>query len=424
MRIRSIFMFLLGDRESILELAHSRWTLLVGGLLVLSAGLARNYDGEDLVREPWYLLGPFGASIATSAGLFTLLLIIARVRGGRRAKVWASWRLYPRFLALYWMTAPLAWLYAVPYERFTTPVHAIEANLWTLMVVAAWRVLVIARVVSILTKTQYWPVLLWTACYGAGAMFLAALVSPRPVLDLMGGLGLPPEDRMLASAMLNLTIASCFATPALLTLAVVFSRQMSPKWPPPFPSHQQVSARSPLALAAIGVLAWLPSLIVAQPEQRLRHDVEAAMDRGDVSSGLAVISAHARHEFPPGWRPPPLMGPRHSQAILPKICAEIDAHGAAPWVIDNYVRQTQEWLNRHLPMGPYNPGRLWTLGIEKRFEQWRDFPKTPFLKSDVGVRFLLRHDPTVTPLVRERIERMLETPGFIGPNGYSEEDYW
>ena len=48
------------------------------------------------------------------------------------------------------MTAPLAWLYAIPYERFLSPVGATRANLWTLGLVAAWRVLLIIRVLVVL----------------------------------------------------------------------------------------------------------------------------------------------------------------------------------------------------------------------------------------------------------------------------------
>jgi hypothetical protein len=72
MGIRTLLRYLIGDRQAILDLAASRWTLLVGFLFVLSAALAREYDGKDLLHEPWHLLLPLGASLVASALLFAV----------------------------------------------------------------------------------------------------------------------------------------------------------------------------------------------------------------------------------------------------------------------------------------------------------------------------------------------------------------
>ena len=76
MTLGTLARYLIGDRTAILTLVRQRGALLVGALLVLSAGFAREYDGEDLWHEPWHLLLPFGASLTTSFFLFTLTVLL------------------------------------------------------------------------------------------------------------------------------------------------------------------------------------------------------------------------------------------------------------------------------------------------------------------------------------------------------------
>ena len=112
MRIRTLLLYLIGSRRAILDLAADRHGLWVGLLFVLSAGFAREYDGQDLLREPWHLLIPLGASLAASFALFLVACGPVFFQGEGRPPFFSAYR---SFLTLFWMTAPLAWLYAVPY---------------------------------------------------------------------------------------------------------------------------------------------------------------------------------------------------------------------------------------------------------------------------------------------------------------------
>ncbi len=83
MSISTVLRFLLGYRKAIVEVAYCPIALLVGGLFVLSAGFAREYDGEDLLSEPWYVGIPLLASLVSS---FILHLVSSRkllLRAGR-----------------------------------------------------------------------------------------------------------------------------------------------------------------------------------------------------------------------------------------------------------------------------------------------------------------------------------------------------
>jgi hypothetical protein len=103
MRTSTLFRYLLGNREAILTIAGNRHALWIGFLFVLSAGFAREYDGEDLLHEPWHLVIPLGASLASSFALFSLAYGVTAAKG-------ALWRAfftnYASFLGLFWMTEP------------------------------------------------------------------------------------------------------------------------------------------------------------------------------------------------------------------------------------------------------------------------------------------------------------------------------
>src|SRR4051794_2634223 len=103
MSVATIFQYLLGRRQAILEIASNPKALGVGALLVLSAALARNYDRASLLHEPWRLAGPFVASLAISGALFLTIYGYASWKGMLHDP--GIGQAYCAFLSLYWMTA-------------------------------------------------------------------------------------------------------------------------------------------------------------------------------------------------------------------------------------------------------------------------------------------------------------------------------
>src|SRR5712691_7085964 len=180
MRVRSLFLYLIGRRDAIREIGTSRQAICIGLVFVLSAGLAREYDGEDLFHEPWHLLVPVGASLLTSFILF------AMAYGGSKAKGPRFLAAYRAFLGLFWMTAPLAWLYAIPYERFLSPVGATSANLWTLGLVAFWRVALMIRAISVLMGYRLFAALFFVMALADVEALFALWLSPIPLIEVMG----------------------------------------------------------------------------------------------------------------------------------------------------------------------------------------------------------------------------------------------
>ncbi|MEN9018957.1 MAG: hypothetical protein ABF370_00435 [Verrucomicrobiales bacterium] len=53
------------------------------------------------------------------------------------------------------MTAPIAWLYALPLEQWMDPVAAARGNVWLLVIVSLRGVLLISRVASVLSGASF-----------------------------------------------------------------------------------------------------------------------------------------------------------------------------------------------------------------------------------------------------------------------------
>src|SRR5690606_4800123 len=189
--------FLIGSRSAIGQVADSRYGLACGFLFVLSAGFAREYDGENLLREPWHALRPLAASLTLAAILFLLIDPVTRLRARETgAKLPPFAPAFRSFLAVYWMTAPLAWLYAIPYERWLSPVDAVSANLWTLAAVSVWRVLLMTRAISVLYGVNPIAVFFIVMFFGDALVFSLAQALPTPIIDLMGGLRHTERDAL------------------------------------------------------------------------------------------------------------------------------------------------------------------------------------------------------------------------------------
>lgn len=229
MGLRTLGAFLVGQGHAIRLVAGHRHALFVGALFVLVAAFAREYDGEDLLHQPWHLGIPFVASLATSAVLFVILRLAlpSRESGERPTRI-----AYGSLLRAYWWTAPLALVYAVPVERFLEPGGATAANLLLLLLVSLWRVVLITRAVSVLANVSFgealFPVLLFADAVALTLLF----VVPLPVVSLMGGIRLTESESLISDvscAVMSLGILA--ALPLLLGTSVnaLWLRRSDPK---------------------------------------------------------------------------------------------------------------------------------------------------------------------------------------------------
>jgi hypothetical protein len=339
--IGTLLRYLIGGREAILEIAGNRHALWVGLLFVLSAGFAREYDGEDLLNEPWHLVLPLGASLVSSFLLFTAAYGSAMLKGENRR---AFFPRYAAFLGLFWLTAPLAWLYAIPYERFCTPVEAVQLNLLTLAVVSAWRVVLMTRVLTVLMGWSVAAALCLVLTFAdVVALFLLRFV-PFPLLDLMAGLRLSKSELVVYNIGLCVCCLGFVTLPLWFVAGLCFVYRSKVAW--------QASVRAGgrprwglVALAVASVLVWLPILPYTQPEQQRRRVVEKLVDRGERVEALHYMSSHPREAFPPHWLPPrPDIGFRTRRRDFLPWLEDLTATETAPWVRETYFQMYRDLL--------------------------------------------------------------------------------
>jgi hypothetical protein len=268
MGIGTLLRFLIGDREAILTIARSRHTLWIGFLFVLSAAFARDYDGEDLVHEPWHLLLPLAASLGASFALFTL--------AGVAAFKGFSWQTffpnYASFLGLFWMTAPLAWLYAIPYERFQSPVEAMRLNLITLGVVAVWRVALMVRVLMVILNYSVAQALFLVLLFGDVIALVLRMTLPFPLIDLMSGIHYSEPQRHLRDVAEIVFAFGFYSLPVYGIGAAVLLSLSRPAWQVGGSTVAGCGSLRWLAIAS--VLVWAAVLPWTQAEQIHKRSVE------------------------------------------------------------------------------------------------------------------------------------------------------
>jgi hypothetical protein len=339
----TLLLFLAGHRESIRQVATHKHSIWIGALFVLSAALAREYDGEYLLADPQYLLIPFAASLVASFFLFNIVYAITNRKSKLSAGYLACWR---SFLGLFWMTAPLAWLYAIPVERFMDALGATKANAAFLGIVALWRVVLMARIISVVFGMRGWFAFCVSGMFGLSLVFGALFFTPIPLIQIMGGIRQTESEALIAGIVTMFVVLSPFI---LLLLAIgclvlLFSNRGFPR--PMIPLESENSALTPQLIftVAASLVIWLGFMPFTQPEQRLRVTVEDALRGGEIELGLELMSSHSAEDFPPHWDPPPRIGYGDKVPNVADVLARFTAESPATWVRNIYFDKLSDYL--------------------------------------------------------------------------------
>ena len=308
LRISTIVRFLLFNKEAIRQIASTHGAIWPGLLFVISAGFAREYDGEYLIAEPWHLLIPVAASLIGCFCMSALVSLMARCRGAGDVGFREVFR---SFLNLYWMTAPLAWLYAIPFERFLSPADATVANLSLLGVVAVWRVALMIRAVQVLYDARWFSALVPVVLFSDLLAMLGLWLVPGPIFMIMGGVRLTESEDVILGfrLMLGLVVyGSCLFW--LISFAALCQGKDDWEWyqtesDEPRSGESGRVARGVWLTTAVSVCIWAPLMLLTQSEQALRYRAESMIDNGDFESLADLTSEYSESRFPPHWDPPP-----------------------------------------------------------------------------------------------------------------------
>ena len=399
-----LFLF---NRQATRDIAVCRQAVWLGLLFVLSAGFAREYDGEDLLAEPWHLLIPLGASLATSFLLFGFVWLLDR--GWKREELPFS-EGYRSFLGLYWMTAPLAWLYAIPVERFLSPAQAVEVNLWLLAIVAAWRVVLMIQVVSTLLRISVgramFPVLLFADSLVVVILFL----TPLPVFSLMGGIRLSESEQIIQGTAFLVGFIGVISWPIWMigTTVVATKAARSESLTDTSPAAREPVSQTLWGLGILSLAIWIVILPITQPEQQRRRQVETLLRAGKLEEALEIMSAHDRQDFPPHWDPPPRIGYGENEPKVVEVMETLIVTRPKPWVAELYW----EKLRYHLDRG-YRWHHYWHDMDAEEFDRHltilENLPKdSPILAEQRDTfRTLLDNESSLTDSQKDRLSQLL-----------------
>jgi hypothetical protein len=259
------------------------------------------------------------------------------------------------------MTAPLAWLYAIPFERLLTPLDATRANLGMLAVVAVWRVLLMAQATAVLTGYRYdraFCIVMFMATGIGIVLFLSAMLDDIPAA--MAGIRHHTErERFVRETAQLLGCLVCVLCPVFFILIPITHRRDAPggQFRPEESPPRFTPGRGLLAFSVLSVIAWLPILPFTQPEQQLRFKAESAIKEGRFREAVAEISAHAREDFPPGWElsarwlerqgDAPVLGMMEAVLELPESAP------ASPWlrgmILEHFELSLERWRWHYQP---------------------------------------------------------------------------
>jgi hypothetical protein len=345
MSLRTLAAYLGGSRRAILEIAGERRALHLGIIFALSAALARDYDQEDLMGEPWRLAIPLAAALGASSILCLAAWIPLKLKDPEAPGFLGAWR---SFAGLFLFAAPLAWLYAVPYERFLSPAEAARWNLITLGVVAAWRVFLMVRVLAVLMGYHLAGAMFLVLAFADTAALGALYFLPFPIIAVMGGIVLSPGDAVVGETAAVVLTLGALSLPLWWIGAIAYACGGRPRWRGAAPGRGGSGVRRSLwGLALASVAVWGLVLPFTQPEQVLRRRAERALESGRIAEALREMGRRSLEEYPPGWDPPPRLGHHREEPPLVEVIEALVAEPSAEWVRRSYLEKLRLELDSY-----------------------------------------------------------------------------
>ncbi len=404
MRISTLPKYLIGNRSAILEVAGSRMALTIGILFTISAGFAREYDGEDLLHEPWYVLIPLAASLVMGSALFAL---IHRAVSLRRKDVEGTppsqAKAFRSFIGLFLMTAPLAWLYAVPYEEFLSPFEAMRWNLCTLAVVAVWRVILISRVISVVYGMRLVHAFFLVMLFADVLTFLVVVLMPKPIVAIMGGIRYSEVDRLVLYVTHNLMVWSVLTVLVWLIGSVICLNLIKKAWPDQQSQQATHKHHSLFVFALVSIVAWTPALWISQPDQWRKREADELLRKGEVAKAFQLMSMHEPDQYPASWNPPPRNTYGEYVPEIDEIIEVMRDNWPTDWVAEIYLDKIRRATKQALRL--YHNGEEWSDLTERMDKGWLDSVR----EENIGkLEFLQEYDQTLTEDDHEVITRLIE----------------
>jgi len=301
----------------------------------------------------------------------------------RNESQWAT------FMTLFWMTAPIAWLYAIPVERFLDSYHAALANIALLGIVSLWRVLLMSRIMSVLVEIHFIRAVGWVLIAASlevivvlffGAFFSGAF--GRSFLKGMAGMRNSPEESLITSV-LGAAWSWSWAVLVVCVLLLASRRLRNEIQPLPKLSPGTMPWISLMTL----LLLWALAAVQPQREQHRFATHAALVEKRDYKSALAYLAKHNLSDFPPGRRLEPNPYEFKTWEDLPPTIAELTPE-TAPWIRQVYLNHlTATFSHYYSGYELTNVAGMWS-ALERLPEgrEWLLTNQFSLLRQGLGLR--------------------------------------
>jgi hypothetical protein len=349
---RILIKYLIGSEEAIRAVAAGGNWWPLGPLLVLLTAFPRNYDQTWIGEQPFlWIFGPLIFSTVSGVFLFaTLHGLFLRWRRDPETPKQPFREQLTSFMGLFWLTAPIAWLYALPVERFLDPLSATWANLALLGVVALWRVLLMARVIQVVQGAKFLTSLVWVLVPASfEVLVIAVLGALQHIGSMMGGMRHSPEEELLVQTLNTLSTAAFWGFPAFCLIGASLAQRSNHSLRP-FPQTSPV--RVPWAFLGLAAGFWLAISIPAQIQVRRNAIVEDLVTKITLRRALNYFAAHSPSDFAPSRPLPPKAFGQSVYLELPPLFGVLEADDP-PWVQAHLMKRFQEMLS-HQPQPNLN----------------------------------------------------------------------
>ena len=193
-----VFVYQLGNKGAIQRLVRSRWSLVIGLLLVLTGGIAEQYDLLDLRADRSWMVPRIWGEIVSALVIFCIVYsgfyFVPRLRNPPFGKQFVP------FLAAYMMTAPIGWLHALPVEVFLAHdvVQISRVNFGLIALIGFWKALLLTRIISVITTGSSFRAF-WCVMIGWSILtFFRSLGNKLEIAGLTGRAKLTPAEEFLS----------------------------------------------------------------------------------------------------------------------------------------------------------------------------------------------------------------------------------
>ena len=352
---RDLLAYQFGSSAAIRRAAESRYLLAAGAALVLITSVPRNYDQTYIGEARWWPVIPLVFSLFSGSFVFLILNQgFIKEAGGR------SWRNYGMFMGLFWMTAPVAWLYGIPVERFMNVRGSAVANLWLLGLVSLWRVALLTRVMSVVYQVPWWRAGGWVglaaAVEAAFLLFFAGL--GEGIGRGMAGMRNSPEQDLIVGVLGAVFWVSVFAVPVLLILLKSVLKVADKARMGEFPKSRKL----PWLALLFCAMAW--AAVAVQPQRELAREwkYRTLLKGWKMRAALAYLNTLDSRDWPPAksFRPDPY---------------EFEVWDLLPALMEQVTGNEKRWVQERL---------LWV--FERTFEhRYSRFSEEDHLKILSGI---------------------------------------